>query len=237
MLAQSADGKLSFALYAISFNHLGTNQVHYENSPKFWLEFASRWPDVESFEVNPVAPTAEQSARFVQMQPLVTTPELVTRWLSELSDYVQYGAVDAESLCPALVALKGTPAALAGNLAKFKAQKLSELAAHRYSVETQGAALASGAMIATTRAHQAQLNSVFTTLSANIVPSVSFKSPEGFSTATLQSLRPLYETVVKHVQKAFSVEATIDTAVRAATDIEALKAMDVRADFNTAWAV
>jgi hypothetical protein len=237
MLAQTHDGKLDFAQYAVTFNHLGSFQTHYENDLSYWLEFVSRWPDVQNFESNPVTPTTEQIARLEQVKPTINTPELVTRWLSELSDYVEYGAVEPESLCPALAAMKSTTAATNGLMAKYRAQRLTELATHRYAIETQGTTLPSGAKIATNRAHQAQLSSVFVTLNAGLVPTVSFKSPEGFAVATLETLSPIYQAVVAHVQKAFSTEAVVDQAIRTATDLEVLKTMDVKAAFTAAWKV
>jgi len=234
MLALTEDGKLEFANYAVTFFHLNSQQVHYENDKRYWLEMASRWPDLLDLAFNPVVPTAEQTARFNAVVPQVADKAFAERFLAELSNYVQYGAVATETVCPILVPLKETAAAIAGTLTQHKEAALTRLATLRYQAETAGITTANGAVLATTRAHQAQLTSVYTTLKEGFVTELDFKGPAGFQKVTLATLKPLVESVARHVHKTFTAESVVTAQINTAATVEALAAIEIASAFTAA---
>jgi hypothetical protein len=234
MLTLTENNEFQVAPCRVTFFHLNSQQTHYENSASSWLEFASRWPDLKDLEITTTVLNAEQTTRFDAVKNSLNTVEERQRYLAEIAAYVEFGAVVPETTCPALKALAGTPAATAGVLAQRKAAALTRLATLRYQAETAGTQLPSGATVATTRAHQAQLTSVYTTLKEGFVPSLAFKGPEGFQVGTLETLKPLIQVVAVHVQKTFTAESAVDAQIRAAADLAALDALNVETLFAAA---
>lgn len=231
MLTVNTEGKLKPSALKIRFVHMGQVQVKYDESPQYWLSFAGRWPDLEDLKITQNTFTDAQQVRFDQIKD-ATNPE---RWVIELSDYVQWGAVDTETLCPTLQSMKDSKTAADGRMAKLLAEKRDALALKRYQVETGGITLGDGSTVDTSRAHQAQITTVYMSLVNGLNESVTFKGPNGWvKDAGIDTIAPIAQVINDHVQQAFATEEIVDDQLSAIEDEEALVEFSVTEAFDNA---
>lgn len=113
---------------------------------------------------------------------------------------------------------------------------LAELAAYRFDFETGGLELAGGLRILTDRESQAQLNSAFTTLQNGLVPDTDWKAANGWEVVTLEQVTPIAKAVAAHVRGCFRGERTVQTAILAAGTMAEIEAIDIRGQFDAAYA-
>lgn len=235
------DQQLEIATYRISFNHLGQHQIKFENDSRYWVRFAGRWADLKDLKIEANLLGAEQQTRYYEVQA-TADPE---RFVTELSDYVQFGAVgvyneetDAyETECPTLQDHLGTPEAKEGRLAQARFEKRLTLQYHRFQVETEGTRLPSGHTVETTREHQAQITTVFASLVNGVSKTVAFKGPDGWVRgASLEDVRPVVKLINDHVQQAFDAESQVDDQIAGATTEQALADLDVVTLFDDTFA-
>jgi len=215
MLYVKRDGSLDVCHYKVTFVHNDSFQTKFENDRRKWVEFASQWSDLEDLKTQLLTLTDVQQSRFDEVKGAFLTGQEFDRWLAELSEYVRFGAVNVDTICPALVDKVGSPEAEVGNLEQALTHQRELLSFHRYKVETGGVELPNGNTVDTNRAHQAQLSSVHGTLKEGLVEVIDFKGPDGWITATLTEIRPLFQAVTNHVQKAFRVERQVEDALTA----------------------
>lgn len=114
-------------------------------------------------------------------------------------------------------------------LAEGKASMLSELAAHRWSVETGGVTLG-GSTVETTREAQAQIGSTYSALKDDLVASVEWKAQTGWLVMDLAAFTPIAAAVAQHVQASFAAERAVQAQIEALTAAE-LATFDIVAAF------
>lgn len=113
---------------------------------------------------------------------------------------------------------------------------LAELAAYRFEVETGGLDLPGGLHILTDRESQGQLSSAFVTLQSGLVPDTDWKAANGWEVVTLEQIKPIATAVAAHVRGCFRGERTVQTTILAAGTMAEIEAIDIRGDFDTAYA-
>ncbi len=114
--------------------------------------------------------------------------------------------------------------------------RLAELAAYRFEFETGGLTLGGGLRILTDRESQAQLSSAFVTLQSSLVPDTDWKAANGWEVVTLEQVMPIAKAVAAHVRGCFRGERTVQTAILAASTMAEIEAIDIRAQFDAAYA-
>ncbi len=130
---------------------------------------------------------------------------------------------------------KGFPVAVfppAPTFADVKANKLADLAAKRFAVETAGTTVG-GSIIKTDRESQAQLNSALTALQGGMIPDTPWKAANGWAVVTLAQIQPIAQAVATRVRACFAQEKVHSDAINALTTIDAIKAYDI----TTGWPV
>ncbi|MBP0047646.1 DUF4376 domain-containing protein [Marinobacterium sp. AK62] len=120
-------------------------------------------------------------------------------------------------------------------LTMLRTDMLSALADYRYQVETGGITLPDGTEIKTERDDQAMTNSAYNSLKNGLVSSTEWKSGNGWITVTLTELEPVATAVARHVAAAFGAERDVAEQI-AQADQTALLALDLRGEFNAAYA-
>jgi len=113
---------------------------------------------------------------------------------------------------------------------------LAALAAYRFEFETGGLELAGGLRILTDRESQAQLSSAFVTLQSDLVPDTDWKAANGWEVVTLEQITPIAKAVAAHVRGCFRGERTVQTAIMAASTMAEIEAIDIRGQFDAAYA-
>ncbi len=104
-------------------------------------------------------------------------------------------------------------------LEDLQAVKLDELASARYSIEVGGINI-SGVRIKTDRESQAQLSSVFASLSGGLIPDTPWKSVDGWVQVTLEGITPIAQAVAAHVRACFAWERSQQEALQALVDAQ-----------------
>lgn len=117
-----------------------------------------------------------------------------------------------------------------------KPAMLAALAEYRFDFETGGLDLPGGLHILTDRESQAQLSSAFVTLQSGLVPDTDWKAANGWEVVTLGQITPIAKAVAAHVRGCFRGERTVQTAILAASTMAEIEAVDIRANFDTAYA-
>lgn len=117
-----------------------------------------------------------------------------------------------------------------------KPAMLDALAAYRFEFETGGLDLAGGLHILTDRESQAQLSSAFVTLQSGLVPDTDWKAANGWEVVTLEQITPIAKAVAAHVRGCFRGERTVQNAIMAASTLAAIDAVDIRGQFDAAYA-
>lgn len=113
---------------------------------------------------------------------------------------------------------------------------LAELASYRFEFETGGLVLAGGLRILTDRESQAQLSSAFVTLQSGLVPDTDWKAANGWEVVTLEQITPIATAVAAHVRGCFRGESRVQTAILAASTMAEIDAIDIRGQFDAAYA-
>jgi len=113
---------------------------------------------------------------------------------------------------------------------------LAALAAYRFEFETNGLDLPGGLRILTDRESQAQLSSAFVTLQSGLVPDTDWKAANGWEVVTLEQITPIAKAVAAHVRGCFRGERTVQNAIMAANTLADIDAVDIRGQFDTAYA-
>lgn len=116
-----------------------------------------------------------------------------------------------------------------------QADMLKELASHRFSFETSGLSLGSDLQILTDRESQAQLGSAFTTLQAGLVPDTDWKAANGWESVNLEQIKPIATAVAAHVRGCFRGERIVEKAIKQASTVAEIKAIDIPVLFGAAY--
>lgn len=234
MLYVNTQGALDFCQYRVTFDHNDSAQEKFENDPRKWVKFQGQWPDLTKLETRVLKPTTEQQTRLEEISTGLSKED-ADQYLTELTEYVRFGAVEDETECPFLQSLAGTPEAVEGQMAALRHSLDMRLCYVRYQEETGGLELSDGTLVETTREHQAQLNSVYNTIENGLASEVHFKSPEGWVKATdVSQIKPYIQPVTDHVQASFSAEEVVSDQITAAETVEELENIDVEEAYTTA---
>lgn len=111
------------------------------------------------------------------------------------------------------------------DLDSFKAAKKADIAAARYSAETGGIAV-NGALIATDREAQAQLNGALAALGNSFVETINWKNADGtWSELTADVVKEVGALVARHVQSCFTREQELCDQVATAATVEEVAAL------------
>ena len=209
------------------FYDRGTLRVKFDDSEQYWREFVNKWWHHDGLTFRVVELSADQQARL----DAVNANNVDVRFLSEVADYVQHGAVSTETTEPYLATLVGNPDVEEARLEKRRVELRQRLAEHRYAQEIAGTALADGTPVETTRQAQAQLTTVHQTLKEGFKSQVDYKSADGWVTVTLSEIAPVVQAAADHVQTAFSAERAVSDLIDAAAEAD-LEAFDVVATYD-----
>jgi hypothetical protein len=110
-------------------------------------------------------------------------------------------------------------------------QKLSELANHRFQVETSNITIA-GIQIKTDRESQSMINSAFTALSSGMIESTDWKGVDGWTSVTLEQLTPLATAVALHVADCFRKERVASGIIKELSEGE-IQVIDIPTLWNS----
>ncbi len=113
---------------------------------------------------------------------------------------------------------------------------LEDLAIYRFMREVGGLDLPGGLHVLTDRESQAQLSSAFVTLQSGLVPDTDWKAANGWEVVTLEQVTPIAKAVAAHVRGCFRGERTVQTAILAASTMAEIEAIDIRGQFDAAYA-
>ena len=222
-----------FFLLIAFFKVRGIQEKKYTNDSRYWENFVSKWWHHTDLRIEALTPTTEQDSRLIEINSSSVDP----MWVEELSTYVEYGAVDASTQCPFLQPKVNLPETLEANLQKVLAQKVAELAEHRYNNEVAGLDIG-GMTIKTDRESQSLLHGAYQALLEKdalgdpIVAQIDWKGVNGWVTVDLATITPIKLAAVNHVQRCFTAERAVDTQLRAITDLATLEGFDVRTTFD-----
>lgn len=140
------------------------------------------------------------------------------------TDWTEWSAVDAYAAeHPDEVTEEAAPPE--PTLAEIKAQKKAQIAAARYAAETAGIE-AGGFTVRTDRDSQALITGAALAATQDPGYSVVWKCPEGFVTLTAEQIIAAAQAVRAHVERCFSREAEISSAVDAAKSAKAVRAIE-----------
>ncbi len=109
------------------------------------------------------------------------------------------------------------------------------LAEIRYNKEISGAETTDGVKILTDRQNQSITNSVYSSLVNNIISSTKWKSPTGWIEVTAAELLPIVTALNEHISKSFEAEHTVSVAIDNAESCDDLRAINLQADFDSAY--
>ncbi len=113
---------------------------------------------------------------------------------------------------------------------------LAALAEHRLAFETAGLTIGEGLRVKTDRESQGQLSNAYTTLKHGLIPDTDWKAANGWESVTLAQIEPIAKAVAAHVRGCFRGERQVQAAILAAVTIAEIEAIDIRADFASAYA-
>lgn len=121
------------------------------------------------------------------------------------------------------------------DLGEAKKDMKLALAKIRYTKEVNGTETSDGTKVLTDRESQATTNAIYSALVNNLISSTQWKSPEDWTSVTSAELLPIVTALNVHVSKAFSAEQTVSAAIDASTTSNELRAINLNADFETAY--
>lgn len=208
------------------FYDRGQQRIKFDDTEQYWRTFVERWWHHTDLSFEHVAVTPEQQARLDEVNQQTIEP----RHLSEVADYVLFGAVNVETSEPYFATLVNNPEVIDANFAKVLAEKSQVLASHRYQVEVGGATTPNGMTVLTDRESQAQLTSAYQTLKDGLRTSADWKAPTGWVAVTFEDIAPIAQFSATHVQLAFSAERKVSEAMSVLT-IEELNDFAVEEEF------
>jgi hypothetical protein len=208
-------------------------RVKFDDTEQYWRDFVNKWWHHDRLSFKPLVLTEAQQARLDEVNG---QEDLTEEHLSQVSDYVQYGVVEAESTVPYLEALKDAPEVSEARMARIKTAKREALAAVRFAHETGGVETPTGVKVITTRESQSQLGNAYNTLKEGLRSSVDWKSPSGWVAVTLEEIAPIAQFASAHVQVSFSAERLVDeNLISAAETEEELQELDLAEAFMSAY--
>ena len=113
----------------------------------------------------------------------------------------------------------------------------SVLAEIRYNKEIGGTETGgdNSVKVLTDRESQASTNSVYNALVNDLISSTQWKTPDGWTSVTSTELLPIATALNEHVSKAFGAEQTVSASIDDATSADDLRAINLSADFETAY--
>lgn len=112
---------------------------------------------------------------------------------------------------------------------------VASLADHRWQRETGGLDLPTGQTIGTSREAQAQISNALMSLQGGLIASVDWKSGGAWVALTLEQFAPMAAAVANHVQRCFAAEKVVSDLIELAETVEELAAIDIKAEFETAY--
>lgn len=108
---------------------------------------------------------------------------------------------------------------------------LDELARYRFSFETAGLLLESGLRIKTDRESQGQLANSYMNLGAGLIPDTDWKAANDWQVGGLTEIGPIAKAMAAHVRGCFRGERVVETAIKSATTMAQIEAIDIQAQF------
>ena len=122
------------------------------------------------------------------------------------------------------------PDPIPADITELKAQRLSNLAAYRYSIETAGITL-NGATIATNSESQAKINGAWAFSQVNPTLLIDWKGENGWIQINAATITSIASAVASHVQACYSQERIHAEAINALETVEEIQ----NYDFTTGW--
>lgn len=210
------------------FYDRGTLRVKYDDSEQYWRDFVNKWWHHDGLSFRQVELTTEQQGRLDE----VNINNVASQYLSEVAEYVKYGAVSADTTEPYLATIAADAAVVEARVEKRRDELRQRLAERRYEEEVGGTALADGTPILTDRPSQAQLASTYTTLKDGLKTSIDWKGANGWAVVTVTEITPIAQASADHVQECFTAEKAVDDLITAALEAD-LEEFDVPGTFET----
>lgn len=121
------------------------------------------------------------------------------------------------------------------NIDEIKEEMKSSLANIRYEKEINGTETADGTKVLTNRESQASTNSIYNALANSVITSTQWKTVTGWVEVTTTEMLPIVTALNEHVSKSFGAEQTVSSAIDAATTVDDLRAINLVADFDSAY--
>jgi hypothetical protein len=112
---------------------------------------------------------------------------------------------------------------------------LESLADHRFAFETDGLILDNGLRVSTDRESQAQLSSIYTDLTAGLIPDADWKAKNGWQRVDLETIAPIVKAVAVHRRACFRGERQVQASIDDAATIADIEAIDIQQHFATAY--
>ena len=121
------------------------------------------------------------------------------------------------------------------NIDEIKKEMKAALANIRYEKEISGTETADGTKVLTNRESQASTNFIYNALVNNVIVSTQWKSPNGWVEVTATEMLSIVTALNEHISNCFEAEQTVSTAIDSATTVNDLRAINLNADFETAY--
>lgn len=121
------------------------------------------------------------------------------------------------------------------NIDEIKKEMKSSLANIRYEKEISGTETTDGTKVLTNRESQASINSIYNALANSVISSTQWKTPTGWVEVTTTEMLPIVTALNEHVSKSFGAEQTVSSAIDAALTVDDLRAINLLADFDSAY--
>lgn len=112
---------------------------------------------------------------------------------------------------------------------------LEALADHRFALEIAGLILDNGLRVSTDRESQAQLSSIYTDLTAGLIPDTDWKAANGWKRVDLETIAPIVKAVAAHRRACFRGERLVQAVIDDAATIADIEAIDIQQHFATAY--
>lgn len=221
--------------YRVVIISRGTTMEKFDDSDKYWVDFTRKWYHTTIKSITTLSLSDAEQARLDEVNGVTELIDIAKedpwRHLSTVCDYVAFGAIDPDTTVPYFqdqVTVDTTDALCD----KYRHDKALTLADIRFDYETSGVTLDDGTTILTDREFQAQLTSAYMALKEGLRDSVDWKAPSGWTTVTLEEIKPVATASATHVQPAFTAERRVSEAMAALTDPEAVQSFDLETAFQ-----
>lgn len=113
----------------------------------------------------------------------------------------------------------------------WKAKRLADVTSTRWNIENGGITLADGTHILTAIDDQNRISTTIQGMRDSNITEIDFKSASGWLKLTLDQLVKIETAIAQHVQRCFSREKELHTAINSCTTIDELNSIDI----NTGW--